>query len=219
MACHQALRNLPRVALQSKNTNKIYSMKKVFLTKLTLLIVINFTMSAAIAQSNYHTQVIDIKLNGTSNLHDWEMKAVSGSSDASFVVANGKVTSLSKMNFSLPVKNLKSGHTAMDNNTYKALNKDANPNISFVLSSATVIATGANSYRLNCSGKMTIAGTTHQTELLATGIYNPADKSFTITGIKKMKMTDYKVKPPKALFGTIKTGDDISISYNVKFKA
>lgn len=194
-------------------------MKKITLSKITLLIAINFTLSiAAIAQTNYHTQVVDIKLNGTSNLHDWEMKAISGTSDASFVVDNDKVTSLSKMNFSLPVKNLKSGHGVMDKNTYKALNNDVNPNISFVLTSATVIATGGNNYKLNCVGKMTIAGTTNQTELLATGIYNPADKSFTVTGIKKMKMTDYKVKPPKALLGTIKTGDDISISYNLKFK-
>jgi polyisoprenoid-binding protein YceI len=171
------------------------------------------------AQTNYRTQVIDIKLNGTSNLHDWEMKAVTGTSAASFVVTNGKVTSLSKLNFSLPVKNLKSGKSRMDKNTYKALNTDANPNISFVLTSGTVVSTGGNNYKLNCQGKMSIAGKTNQTELVASGIYNPADKSFTVTGVKKMKMTDYNVKPPTVLFGTITTGDAISISYNLKFKA
>ena len=190
------------------------------LLKLALFVAINCALSvAALAQTNYHTKAIDIKLNGTSNLHDWEMTAVAGTSDASIVVANGKITSLSKMNFSLPVKNLKSGKNAMDKNTYKALNTDVNPNISFVLTSATVVPTGGNNYKFNCLGKMTIAGTTNATDLVATGIYNPADKSFTVTGIKKMKMTDYNVKPPKAMFGTIKTGNDISISYNVKFKA
>ncbi len=190
------------------------------ISKLASLIALNFFLSvSAIAQTNYHTQVVNIKLNGTSNLHDWEMKAVEGKSDASFVVANGKVTSVSKMSFSLPVKNLKSGKEAMDKNTYKALNTAVNPNISFVLTSATIVSTGANKYKLNCLGKMTIAGKTNQTELLAVGVYNPIDKSFTITGIKKMKMTDYNVKPPKALLGTIRTGNDISISYNVKFTA
>jgi len=190
------------------------------LSKIALFAAINFALSiTAISQTNYRTQVVDIKLNGTSNLHDWEMKAVSGTTAASFVVTNGKITSLSKLNFSLPVKNLKSGESAMDKNTYKALNSDANPNISFVLSSATVVSTGGNNYKLNCQGKMSIAGKTNQTELLATGIYNPADKSFTVTGVKKMKMTEYNVKPPTALLGTIKTGNDISISYNLKFKA
>ena len=195
-------------------------MKKRTLSKIALFAAINFALSiTAISQTNYRTQVVDIKLNGTSNLHDWEMKAVSGTTAASFVVTNGKITSLSKLNFSLPVKNLKSGESAMDKNTYKALNSDANPNISFVLSSATVVSTGGNNYKLNCQGKMSIAGKTNQIELLATGIYNPADKSFTVTGVKKMKMTEYNVKPPTALLGTIKTGNDISISYNLKFKA
>ncbi len=107
----------------------------------------------------------------------------------------------------------------MDKNTYKALKTDANPNISFVLTSATIVSTGGNNYKLSCQGKMSIAGKSNQTELVATGIYNPADKSFTVTGIKKMKMTDYNVKPPSALLGTIKTGNDITISYNLKFKA
>jgi LEA14-like dessication related protein len=62
---------------------------------------------------------------------------------------------------------------------------------------------------------MSIAAKTNQTELVVAGIYNPADKSFTVTGINKMKMKDYNVKPPSALFGTIITGDAISISYNL----
>jgi polyisoprenoid-binding protein YceI len=195
-------------------------MKKMTFSKIALLVAINFALSiTAVAQTSYSTHVVDIKLNGTSNLHDWEMKAVSGTSAASFVVTNGKVTSLSKMSFSLPAKNLKSGKSAMDKNTYKALNTDANPNISFVLTSATIVSTGGNNYNLNCQGKMSIAGKTNQTELVATGVYNPADKSFTVTGVKKMKMTDYNVKPPTALLGTIKTGNDITISYNLKFKA
>jgi len=189
------------------------------LRRIALLVAINFALFITVtAQTNYRTNVVDIKLNGTSNLHDWQMKAVSGTSAASFVVTNGKVTSLSKLDFSLPVKSLKSGKSGMDKNTYKALNSDVNPNISFVLTSGTVVSTGGNNYKLNCQGKMSIAGKTNQTELVASGIYNPADKSFTVTGIKKMKMTDYNVKPPTALFGTITTGDAISISYNLKFK-
>jgi hypothetical protein len=62
---------------------------------------------------------------------------------------------------------------------------------------------------------MSIAAKTNQTELVVAGIYNPADKSFTVTGKNKMKMKDYNVKPPSALFGTIITGDAISISYNL----
>jgi len=180
------------------------------------LILIISTVS--FAQTNYHSKVVDIKLNGTSNIHDWEMVATSGISDASFVInASGQVTSLTALSFVLPAVNLKSGHGQMDKNTYKALNASKNPNISFTLISATVTASGGNNYQINAVGKLSVAGTVKHTDLQATGKYNPADKSFTVTGVKKMKMTDYNVAPPKALMGTIKTGDAISIAYTLKF--
>ena len=192
---------------------------KVTLKKISLLFTLFLGMSmAGLAQANYHSKIVDIKLNGTSNIHDWEMVATSGTSEASFVVnSNGQVTSLTSLSVVLPAVNLKSGHGQMDKNTYKALNTTKNPNISFTLTSAGITATGGNNYQINAVGKMSIAGVVKQTDLQATGKYNPADKSFTVTGVKKMKMTDYSVDPPKALMGTIKTGDAISISYTLKF--
>jgi polyisoprenoid-binding protein YceI len=194
-------------------------MKKLSVLKFAIALITGLTLCNAVtAQNVYQTGVVNIKLSGTSNVHDWVMTAVKGSSHASFVVnADNKITSLSRISFTLPARNLKSEHTAMDNNTYKALNTDKNPNISFVSTSANITSTEANSYEIHSTGNLTIAGTTHETELIATGRYNAADKSLTVTGVKKMKMTDYNVTPPKALFGTIKTGDAISISYNLKF--
>ncbi|MEO6454688.1 MAG: YceI family protein [Ginsengibacter sp.] len=187
--------------------------------KIALLLAVNFCMCiAAIAQTTYESHLMDISLTGTSTLHDWEMKTATGTSEAEFTVgADGKITSLSKLSFTLPAVSLKSGHKVMDKNTYKALKTAANPNISFVLTSATVISEGDNNYLLNCNGALTIAGSTKATDLIATAKYNPADKSFTVTGVKKMKMTDYNVKPPTVMLGAIKTGNDISIAYNLKF--
>ena len=182
---------------------------------LATCLLINNTVSA---QTVFQLQVIDVRLTGTSTLHDWEMKAAKGSSEVAFVLdPAGKITSISRLSFTLPATSLKSDHTAMDNNTYKALNTDKNPNISFVLTSGTVTPTGGDNYQLNCVGKLTIAGTVKETDLVAVGKYNPADKSFTVTGVKKMKMTDYNVKPPTVMLGAIKTGNDIAISYNLKF--
>jgi polyisoprenoid-binding protein YceI len=161
---------------------------------------------------------MDMRLAGTSNVHAWEMKAAKGNSKATFVVDKaGKITSISSLSFSFPAKNLKSGKTAMDKNTYKALKTETSPNITFILTSSTITSTGVNTYKLTGIGDMTIAGTMKETSLVATGKYSPDDGSFTITGVKKMKMTDYKVKPPTALLGRIKTGDDITLSYNIKF--
>ena len=107
----------------------------------------------------------------------------------------------------------------MDNNTYKALNTSKNPNITFVLTSGNVTSVGVNKYQLNGMGKLTIAGKTLQTDLVTILTYNPADKSFSCTGVKKFKMTEYGVKPPTIFMGTIKTGDEISIAYNLNIKS
>lgn len=199
-------------------------MKTLSLKNLALLSTVLFTAglvtlcSNLSAQTIFQSKTMDIKLTGTSSIHDWEMKAAQGSSEAAFVVdPAGKIISLSRLSFTLPATNLKSEHKAMDKNTYKALDTKNNPNISFVLTAATVVAKGGNNYQLNCIGKLTIAGTVKETELIATGNYNPADKSFTVSGVKKMKMTDYNVKPPTVMLGAIKTGNDIAISYNLKF--
>ncbi len=184
----------------------------------TIFLTASIMFSSVLAQTNYRSESMDINLSGTSSLHDWHMKAVIGTSEASFVVdKKDKITSLTKLKFSVPATALKSESKAMDKNTYKALNTKQNPTISFVLSSATVVSTGGNNYQLNCVGKLTIAGTTKETDLLATATYNPTDKTFFVTGVKKMKMTDYNVKPPTVMLGAIKTGNDIAIAYNVKF--
>lgn len=176
-----------------------------------------YPTTAPKAQTLYHAQDVDIRLQGTSTLHDWEMKAGKGNTEAVFVIdAANKILSLSKLTFTLPVKNLKSEHTVMDKNTYKALQADANPSIQFVLSSATIVPATGNEYKIECVGKLTIAGTTHETTLTATAVFNAVDKSLLISGVKKMKMTDYNVKPPTVMLGTIKTGNDIAILFSVK---
>lgn len=170
------------------------------------------------AQTNYHSKSATITIKGTSNVHDWEMKAANGHTEATFTINTaGKVTAITSLSFKLAVKSLKSDHTGMDNNTYKALKEKANPNMTFVLTSGTITETSANNYLIKCNGQLTIAGKTNQTEIMATGVYNPADKSFVVSGLKKMKMTDYGVAPPKALLGTIKTGNEVIIGYTLKF--
>ena len=184
----------------------------------SLLIMSLLVTSPGITQSKFQSESVNIQLAGTSSLHDWTEKSDAGTGSAVFAVnSNDKVTSLSAMTFTLAAKSLKSDHKAMDNNTYKALKTDANPNISFVLTSAKITPLDGDNYQVKCEGKLTIAGTTNNTEITGTGKYNPADKSFIVKGSKKMKMTDYQVKPPTVMFGTIKTGDDITISYTIKF--
>ena len=45
----------------------------------------------------------------------------------------------------------------------------------------------------------------------------PQKGTIDFSGSQKIKMTDYGVTPPKALFGALVTGDDITISFSTTF--
>jgi polyisoprenoid-binding protein YceI len=196
--------------------NKLSSYCSSLLFLLILAIAIPVSVKA---QTKFHGQNLGVTINGTSNLHDWEMKSGKATCDALISLIKNKMN-LSAFSFSVPVGSLKSGHDGMDKNTYKAMNSNKYPNIGFVFSSINrITSTQTNIYQVACMGKLTIAGVTKLTPLTATMTYHPADKSFTCVGTKAFRMTEYGVKPPTAVFGTIKTGDEISVSYNVTIKS
>lgn len=187
----------------------------------TLLLVLTATTSFTLTNGNISTKFrssnLDLSVSGTSSLHDWEMKSKQGKCEVVFELGeNDKITGVSGLNFTLDATTIKSEYTMMDNNTYKALKTKTNKNISFVLASGTVTQSDASSYLVKVIGNLTIAGKTQKIDLAATAKYNGADKSFTINGSKKLKMTDYGVDPPTAMFGTIKTGNDITIAFSSK---
>lgn len=174
---------------------------------------------AGIGQLKYGAANASVSIKGTSTLHDWEMKSEQGKCDATLVMNGEKLSSISSLSFIVAAETLKSGTNGLDKNGYKALDTKKYPSISFVLTSGTITPVDATTYQFKGAGNLTISGTTKATELTGTLKYNPADKSFTISGTKVMKMTEYKVTPPTVLFGTIKTGDQITIGYNLKIKS
>ncbi len=184
---------------------------------LLLITTMSFSLKGNFSDVRFRSQSLNITISGTSTLHDWTEKSDKGRCDVVLVLDNtDKLTSLSSLNFTIPAESLKSGNNLMDNNTYKALNTGKYKNITYVLSSADVTPVNATTYQIKVLGKLTIAGTTRETDLVANAKYNPADKSYTVTGSKSMKMTDYGVKPPTVMMGTIKTGNDITINFNTK---
>lgn len=198
-------------------TKPIKSISRLMLAcLLTLSVVITLN-----AQTNYTIKdKPSLSISGTSTLHDWDMSSSTATCNATFVLnATAQITGVNAINFSMPVADLKSKHTAMDNNAYKALNKDKNPNITFVLTPGTVsIANaGGGNYTLKCRGKLSIAGSTVDTDLTANCKVN-ADKTITVTGSKNISMKDYGVKPPSFMMGAVKTGNDIVLKFNLTMK-
>ena len=158
----------------------------------------------------------EIIVEGTSNIHDWELKAASKQGGATITTEDGELTGISKLQVTVPAESLESGKGGMDKNTYKALNTKQHKNIEFKLDEVKKIeANGSNSYKVNGLATLKISGVSKQVPVEFTAKLN-GDK-LEINGEESLKMTAYKVDPPTAMFGTITTGDDITIKFNSTF--
>ncbi|HEY1114665.1 MAG TPA: YceI family protein [Chitinophagaceae bacterium] len=192
-----------------KNTTATFFFRTAFFA---LLVFLHLPFSLW-SQTRYRASSGAITVAGTSTLHDWKETSSKGSVNAVFTMSGNKISDLALLVFTVPVTSLKSEHKTMDNNTYKALKANKHPEIAYTLSSATVTPVNATTFTIKTKGKLTIAGTTRETDVDATAKVN-ADNSITVTGSKKLKMTDYGVTPPKVMM--IKTGNDLTISYNLR---
>lgn len=156
-----------------------------------------------------------LKVFGTSSLHDWHIAAEAKS--GKLVLKNKETGEIETCEFTVIVESLKSGKKSMDKNTYKALGTDTYKTITFKLLEVKEIEKkGTGKFLLKSEGNLTI---TNVKKLIPIefNIEIIADKII-LTGEKNIKMTDFNVEPPKALLGTITTGDDITIKFTTIFK-
>jgi hypothetical protein len=159
-----------------------------------------------------------IRIEGTSNIHDWEMSTDKGISTAVFITdGNGVISGLSSLTFSLPIESLKSESSSMDKNAYKAMHSAKYASLTFTVLSASIKPAG-NNYQVQSKGRLTISGVSRDIDITALCTVNP-DKSIAVNGSYKLKMTAYNVTPPSIMLGAIKTGDDITVKFNLLFKA
>ena len=186
--------------------------------KYKFLFLFLFATSFVFGQANYKIANFSLAIKGTSNLHDWESTAKEVRANGSITLTAGTLKSIESLNVEIPVKTIKSTKgSIMDNKTYDALKANNNPNIVYKLGKVNGLTKKGENYDINTTGYLTIAGVTNTIDMYVRGKAG-SDGSITFSGSKKLKMTDYKIKPPTALLGTMTTGDEIEIVFQVTLK-
>ncbi|WP_159518872.1 YceI family protein [Sunxiuqinia indica] len=179
-------------------------------TLVVLLVVIH---SLAFAQVTYKVEwnKSSVFVSGTSTIHDWEMKVEQ--LQASFELAEaGSLQTLKNGRVSVEVESIKSDRSLMNKKTYEALKSKKNPTITVSLDEVNVTGEkGVAKFTLSIAGKKQQISDDFTLESLADG-------QIRIEGELDLKMSSYDVEPPVALMGTIKTGDEVKIDYNLVFK-
>jgi hypothetical protein len=171
------------------------------------------------AESTYKLgQRYTVTIHGTLSIHDWveTVGEVTGEMKAGPHAGGG--TDLSSIRISMIVRSIRSdmGKT-MDNNTYKALKAEVDPEITFRLGApVTVTAAGGKRQPIALAGQLTLAGVTRPAILWINDLSIWPD-SMRFEGTQSIKMTDFGVKPPSALFGTLKVGPVLTINFITVF--
>jgi polyisoprenoid-binding protein YceI len=179
---------------------------------LYILLLTGVMGKPASAQISYQqARDTQLTIEGKSTLHDWSMTSTEGRYNAEFEISEDrKLTKLNSLTFSIRFESLKSGSNALDKNAYSTMNTAVNKNITFKLLKALV-----GPQKIHCTGNLNVAGTTRPIDLDVS--YQLSDNgALTCTGSTEIKMTDYNIDPPIFMFGTVRTDNDITVSFKVR---
>lgn len=148
---------------------------------------------------------------GTSTLHDWEMVSNTGTGTANFTIVNSQIEAINEITVNLASRSIKSGKGAMDKTAYKTLKTNKFKSIKYILKTAEKV----NENTWNITGIYTIAGISKELKTqvkitVSNGIIN-------IQGSNTITFDEFGMTAPTALLGTIKTGKELLIKFNVNF--
>ncbi len=216
--------------------------KPTFFTRLLALLIL-FTGLQVKAQEKLYllSPESDVKVEGTSNLHDWtaEVKEFEGSLQVTpdFLkqlpdhlqrTAKGKKSKMpqtgtfaSEVEMKFAVESLAGGRgPVMDKKIYQAFKSSENPHIVFKTNSPVnyrLHTEDARQFVATASGELIMAGKAKPATIELQGTLNNQQK-FSFTGSKPLLMSHWGMEKPSAMFGKIVTGDEVTIQFNLQFE-
>lgn len=176
-----------------------------------------FAMAAFVPAETAEAQTLaltpesSIWIDGTSNQSDWTVYAKEMTGGVRMGEA-GMPDSLVLTVVSRQIKSDKS--TIMDRKISDALKAREHASIAYQLVGTAVSEGDAN--MLMTQGSLTIAGVTKDIEMEVSAEHLEGG-SVRYTGMTALQFTEYGMKPPTALYGALRTGNDVTVHFDVTF--
>lgn len=190
--------------------------KKAVVTLISLVLIIN--QLEAQTNESYISEITnsEIKVNGNSTLHEWEMKAKEYKAIIDIQVNNNQVQKINAAGIKLKAESILSDNSIMDEKCHEALKSEKNPEISFTLTENLSLKVNGENFSGTARGNLKIAGQTKVVDIPYSGTY--VNDMITLKGGKKLKMTDFGMTPPSAMLGSIKTDNEVLVSFQIQLK-
>jgi polyisoprenoid-binding protein YceI len=162
-------------------------------------------------------------IRGTSTLHNWQCKVEQTSGQMTAEFEGETIGNIKSLVLGVVVNSIKSidekgayYEKGMDKNVYKALKDEKYPTITFTLNRINKRTLIGKDIAFDATGVLRIAGVAKEISL-RTVATQTAD-AILFEGKIPIKMTDYNVDPPTAIFGTIKTGNEIMLEFKMAYR-
>ena len=195
-------------------------------TKLAALALIGL-LPAAIAFTGPTTALkLDARsrlwIDGTSTVRGFRCKATTleaqveaaGPGAVQAVIAGEKV--VRSVTLTVPAAQLDCGNGTMNGHMMKALKASEHPTIQFALSSYEVARADAG-VTGKVTGQLTLGGVT-KTITMEGGARDAGDGALLVSGTHTLKMTEFGLKPPTLMMGTMKVNENVAIGFELYLK-
>jgi len=190
-----------------------------------IALAIGLLLSTARVQAQNSYQLLPestMQITGTSTIHDWEcdVEEMNLNTNLRDSITEGILPStpefINSLTLTVPVREIESGKGGMNRKIYGALKEDDHPTIQYRYSGGEIVSsdTTSGTFTINATGDLTIAGVTKEVTFPVEGSFSDAG-DLRFTGSYSLNMKDYDMDPPTAVFGTIRAGEEVTISFNV----
>lgn len=179
-----------------------------------------------------------LTLAGSSNVKDWRCKGttlearmeiaaplaqvnaiIDRIEDGDVARLDPRAASFPQPSFHLavPVTSFRCGNRQMERDMVRALRSDANPVIRFTfgkLVGGVEHDIDARLYRATISGELELAGTKRSVQIPVVAERVARDR-FRLRATLPLRMTDFHITPPTALFGMVKAKDNLVVRFDL----
>ena len=168
----------------------------------------------------FHSTPNEMYVEGGSTIHDWScpITSLDGSLKADTPDATqAPISPPSRVQVAVPVDAIQCDNDTMNEKLREALKLNSYPEVYFSLEGAQVSSvpdSSADWFQVDAKGELILAGKRKQIELpVKSKRLDGGDLRF--VGHHTIRLSDYDIERPSAMFGTIKTSKEVTVHFDV----
>jgi polyisoprenoid-binding protein YceI len=116
----------------------------------------------------------------------------------------------------VPAAQLDCGNGTMNSHMLKALKANEHPTIEFTLGSYETVR-AADGVQGKVTGQLTLGGVTKSITMEG-GARDAGDGALLVSGTHALKMTEFGLKPPTLMMGTMRVNENVSVGFELYLK-